>query len=380
MLVEDIVALAVLKTGRPVKLEFTRAEQFTAATTRHPMRVRVKIGAKRDGTLTAMQMDVLANTGAYGNHAGQVLAHACAESVAVYRCPNKKIDGVAVYTNTMPAGAFRGYGLARTCFAIESAIDEVARMLGIDAIEFRRGNVVKRGEPMLSTSPEPEADVIYGSYGLDQCLDLVDEALRRDAGDAPPGPDWATGEGVALTMIDTVPPFGHFSNSTITLGADGSYNLTVGTAEFGNGTATVHRQIAAAVLQADPAHVHLKASDTDHGGHDTGSFGSTGTVIAGRATELAARTLRDKILYAATRHSNAARGACALAGDAVLCAGRRITLSELCEFRANRRRRSVRHRPHHRHAALGRLQRARLPRGGEPRQRRNQDLAERAGR
>jgi len=328
MLVEDIVALGALRLRRPVKLEFTRAEQFTAATTRHPMRVGVKIGAKHDGTLTALQMNALSNTGAYGNHAGQVLSHACAESVAVYRCANKRIDGQAVYTNTVPAGAFRGYGLAQTCFAIESAMDELARMLGIDAIEFRRRNVVKPGEPMLSTSPEPESEVLYGSYGLDQCLDLVDAALRRADGELA-FQGWAVGQGVALTMIDTVPPFGHFSDSFVSLRADGTYELTVGTTEFGNGTATVHRQVAASVLKCDPATIRLKASDTDHGGHDTGAFGSTGTVVAARATELAAGALHDRILDAATRHSNAAPEQCALASGVVLCAGRPIPLSEL---------------------------------------------------
>ncbi len=213
MLVEDVVALAVLKTGRPVKLEFTREEQFIAATTRHPMRVHIKAGAKRDGTLTALQMRVISNTGAYGNHAAPVLGHACAESISVYRCPNKKIDGYAAYTNTVPAGAFRGYGLPQTCFAVESAIDELARAIGMDPLEFRRRNVVRPPDPMLSTG-EIHDDVIYGSYGLDQCLDLVDAALKRGDGTEPPSADWLTGEGAALTMIDTVPPGGHFSDST----------------------------------------------------------------------------------------------------------------------------------------------------------------------
>jgi len=166
MLVEDIVALAALRTEQPVKLEFTREEQFTAATTRHPMRVHVKLGAKRDGTLTAMQLRVIANTGAYGNHAAAVLEHACGESISVYRCANKKIDAYAVYTNTVPAGAFRGYGLPQTAFAIESAIDELARTIGVDPFDMRRRNIVRPGDPMISTGP-PQADVIYGSYGLD---------------------------------------------------------------------------------------------------------------------------------------------------------------------------------------------------------------------
>jgi hypothetical protein len=329
MLVEDVVALAALKLGQPVKLEFTREEQFVAATTRHPMRVQIKIGAKRDGTLTAMQMNVVSNTGAYGNHGAPVLEHACSESISVYRCPNKKVEGVAVYTNTVPAGAFRGYGLPQSSFAVESAVDEVARTIGMDAIEFRRRNVIQRGDKMIAAHESP-ADVIYGSYGLDQCLNLVDSALKRGDGEQAAS-GWHVGEGVALTMIDTVPPGGHYSDSTIGLRADGGYELTVGTAEFGNGTATVHTQIAASILSTNSSKVRLEQSDTAHGGHDTGAYGSTGTVVAGRATELAARALNDKILDFATRHSNAAREQCALEGDAVVCSGRSIPLVELYE-------------------------------------------------
>ena len=101
------------------------------------MTVHVKVGARRDGTLTALQLRIVSNTGAYGCHGGSVLFHSTGESVGVYRCPNKKIDAYAVYTNTVPAGAFRGYGLSQTIFAIESAMDELARRLRMDPIEFR---------------------------------------------------------------------------------------------------------------------------------------------------------------------------------------------------------------------------------------------------
>src|ERR1700744_4458440 len=107
MFVEDILAMAALKTGRPVKLELTRDEQFISTSTRHPMRVTVKAGADKDGKLTALQLDVLTNTGAYGNHAGPVMMHAVAETLSVYNCPNKKVDAIAAYTNTVPAGGFR---------------------------------------------------------------------------------------------------------------------------------------------------------------------------------------------------------------------------------------------------------------------------------
>ncbi|HWK94672.1 MAG TPA: molybdopterin cofactor-binding domain-containing protein [Pseudolabrys sp.] len=327
MLTEDIAALAALKTGRPVKLEFTREEQFIGATTRHPMKVRVKVGAKRDGTLTAMQMHVVSNTGAYGNHGMPVLGHACSESISVYRCANKRVDGYAVYTNTVPAGAFRGYGLPQAGFAVESAMDEIARMIGMDAIEFRRRNVVRKGDPMIGLEQSPD-DVIYGSYGLDQCLDLAQAAMLRGDGDEPP-PGWAVGEGYALTMIDTVPPGGHYSDTYIRLEADGTFAMTIGTAEFGNGTSTVHRQIAASVLNARPTSINVRQSDTDHGGHDTGAYGSTGTVIAGRATQFAAEAMRDVLLAFAAKHSGVDRKLCKLFDGAVECDGRAIALTEL---------------------------------------------------
>ena len=213
MFVEDILALAALKTGRPVKLELTREEQFIATSTRHPMRVTVKAGADKDGRLTALQLDVLSNTGAYGNHAGPVLCHAVGECLGVYNCPNKKVDAVAAYTNTVPAGAFRGYGLPQTLIAVEAAIDELARQLGISPFELRRRNVVKPGDPMLSPPRSEYHDVLYGSYGLDQCLDLVERAMRADVPKTGLSADWLIGDGIALTMIDTVPPAGHFAES-----------------------------------------------------------------------------------------------------------------------------------------------------------------------
>jgi len=330
MLIEDIVTLAVLKLKRPVKLEITREEQFTSMTTRHPMRTRVKIGAKKDGTLTAMELHVVSNTGAYGNHGAPVLSHACAQAIAVYRCDNKKVDGYAAYTNTVPSGAFRGYGLPQTQFAVESAIDEVARMIGMSPLDFRRKNAVRRGDPMTSVMPQEFHDVEYGSYGLDQCFDLVEQALAADdATKQPASGDWLVGDGVALTMIDTVPPGGHIADVTATLEKNGSYRLAVGTAEFGNGTATVHQQFAATALRTTPAWIQLAQSDTDNGGHDTGAYGSAGTFVAGLATQRASEALRDVILAAAAAHTGVAKSACRLEADGVVCGGERITLSAL---------------------------------------------------
>ena len=327
MLTEDIVVMAVLKTGCPVKLELTREEQFIATTTRHPMKVAIKAGARKDGTLTALQMRVVSNTGAYGNHGAAVLYHACGEPIGVYRCPNKQIEGFAVYTNNVPAGAFRGYGSPQAGFAVESAVDELARGIGMDPLEFRRLNAIRAGEPMMSAD-SLDGDVDYRSNGLEQCLDLVKAAMKHPrATDRSPPPGWLTGEGVALTMIHTVPPKGHIADARIAVRDDGTYDLTVGTAEFGNGTTTVHGQIAATALGTTADRMKIRQSDTGHGGHDTGAYGSTGTVVAGRATQLAAEALRDAIVGFAVEHF--AGPDWWLEADAVTSRDRRVALTEL---------------------------------------------------
>lgn len=333
MLVEDLVALAVLKTGRPVKVETTRSENFCAATTRHPMRVRVKVGARADGRLTAIALRVISNTGAYGNHAGGVLHHGCNESLAVYRCPNKRVEGYAAYTHTLPAGAFRGYGLSQTIFAVESAVDELARALRIDPFAMRRLNAVRPGDPMVSTSLEPH-DVQYGSYGLDQCLDRAQRALAADPGAEPPGPEWRIGEGMAMAMIDTIPPRGHFADARIRLEPDGTYALAVGTAEFGNGTSTVHGQIAAHALGTTPDRIRLLQADTDAVAHDTGAYGSTGIVVAGQASLRAATELANRLREAAAKQAGAEPAACRLTRDGVATPTGLVPLAVLAEGEA----------------------------------------------
>ncbi|PDT88211.1 aldehyde oxidase [Bradyrhizobium sp. Y36] len=336
MFVEDVLALATLKTGRPVKLELTREEQFIATSTRHPMRIHIRAGADADGKLTALQLDLLSNTGAYGNHAGPVMFHSLSESIAVYNCPNKRVDGYAVYTNTVPAGAFRGYGLPQSQIAIEAAIDELAVQLGLSPYEMRRRNIVRPGDPMLSPPPSEFHDVLYGSYGLDQCLDLVERAMQADGPRPELSPDWLIGDGVALTMIDTAPPAGHFADATIALGEDGGFALTVGTAEFGNGTSTVHRQIAATTLATTVDRIHLRQSDTAHGGHDTGAYGSAGMFVAGKATHAASMQLAAALKAAAADAWLCDAGTCVLEDNAVVSGVRRMPFAELAKLARER--------------------------------------------
>lgn len=326
MIVEDIVVLAALRLHRPVKLEYTRAEQFYGATTRHPFTVRVRAGARRDGALTALQLRVVSNTGAYGNHGPAVMFHSVGESMAVYRAPHKKADAYCVYTHAVPAGAFRGYGLGQVVFAMESVMDELARLLSMDPLEFRERNIIGPGEPLISPGGEEE-DLHIASYGLDQCLGIVRGARAEPAGAAPEG--WLVGEGSALSMIATGPPGGHIADARISLLADGTLDLAVGTAEFGNGTTTVHRQIAAGELGTTVDRIAVRQSDTDLVKHDTGAFGSTGTVVAGKATLRASQALAETLLTFAARHLGVHRDECRLLEDAVEYRNTRVLLKEL---------------------------------------------------
>ncbi|MFB7406164.1 molybdopterin-dependent oxidoreductase [Streptomyces sp. NPDC056202] len=330
MLTEDIVTLAALKLRRPVKLEYTRAEQFYGATTRHPFTIGIKVGARADGTLTAVQMRVVSNTGAYGNHGPAVMFHSVGESFAVYRAPHKKVDAFSVYTNAVPAGAFRGYGLGQVTFAVESVMDELARRLDMDPLVLREKNIIGPGEGMHSPIGEEE-DLYIASYGLDQCLSVVRKALAEDrsAEEAPEG--WLVGQGSAMAMIATGPPGGHYADARVSLLEDGTYDIAVGTAEFGNGTTTVHKQITAGALHTTEDRLTVRQSDTDVVRHDTGAFGSAGTVVAGKAVLLAATSLAERLRTLAARHTGTARHLCVLGAESVDCAGRTVTLKELYE-------------------------------------------------
>ena len=249
-------------------------------------------------------------------------------------------------------------------------MDDLAHRIGMSPIEFRRRNVVRPGDPMISTSLD-ETDVVYGSYGLDQCLTMVEEAMKRPGGiDPPPSGDWLVGEGVALSMVDTVPPGGHFSDASLSLRDDGTYELVVGTAEFGNGTATVHRQIAATVLGTKPENVILLQSDTDHGGHDTGAYGSTGTVVAGRATQLAAEALRDCVTAFAVEYGGGSRDAWKLASGAVMRDGQRVELAALAKAatEAGKRLRQPEHSTVRRAPSPSTFRRSALPSTRRPEQ------------
>ena len=264
------------------------------------MTTHVKLGAKKDGTLTAIEARVVSNTGAYGNHAGETLA-ASLGVFSLYRSPNKKADGYAVYTNMVPGGGFRGYGSSQTTFAVECAMDELARLLKMDPIALRRKNVVQPTDRIVSIWEGP-SDASFGSYGLDQCMDKVEEALKSKRGlKKPAGDEWAEGTGFAITMLESGPPTEHRSGATMALLPEGRYHLAVGTSEMGNGTTTAHKQMAASILGARIDQIDIINADTDQTPYDTGTFASTGTVVAGKAVVLTAEAMRDGLIEFAAR-------------------------------------------------------------------------------
>ncbi len=329
MYTEDLVALAVLRTGRPVAYEMSRTDEFQRTAVRHPMRVKVELGADDAGVLTAMRVEVLSDAGAYGNHSRGVLFHGCAESISLYRAPAKRVDAEAVYTNNVPSGAFRGYGLGQVILGVESAMDQLAQRLGIDPFELRRINAVREGDSVRTLHEETEPDIVWGSYGLDQCLDLAETALAQGNGvAAPTGPEWRVGEGMAVAMIATMAPFGHISETSVTATSHGRYVAAVGTTEFGNGTTTVHTQILATDLATTADRLELRNSDTDGARYDTGAFASAGITVAGKALHAASLALRDRLL-AIAEHLAGAPGT--LERNGVRVGARLIGFAELVD-------------------------------------------------
>ncbi|MET0862934.1 MAG: molybdopterin-dependent oxidoreductase [Nakamurella sp.] len=327
VIAEDLVALATLDTGRPVSLEYTREEEFTTASPRHPMKLTITLGAKADGTLTAFSYRNVSNTGAYGNHGGETL-FAGGAAIAIYRCPNKKVDAYSVYTNTVPSGALRGYGMTQPAFAVESAMDELATALGMDPFELRRRNIVRPGDALLALDDHPD-DVAFTEDGLASCIDLVDVALRNHPNGQVLGQDWLIGSGTASSLHETAPPTEHISEAWATLKADGTYEIAVGTVEFGEGTSTAHVQIAAQQLGTTPDRISLVQSDTDKTGFDTGAFASAGLFVAGNAVLKAADALRERILGFAAGRAKVPIAICSLVDDGVVCGEQRVSLTEL---------------------------------------------------
>jgi putative selenate reductase molybdopterin-binding subunit len=307
MLIEDIVGHLVLASGKPVKLELNRAEEFMSSRSRHPQSIHYKTGVNRDGKLVAMKMVVIGNTGAYATHALTVQTVTGMRGLSTYNCPNKEFDCLVAYTNIPVPGAYRGYGAPQALFALESHMEEIAEALGMDVIEFKRLNWVKVGDP-LDIAPqlgEGEADVsslpIVQTSGLSECIAQGMRAIaweRRDdpAWKAPPDrPHIRRGIGMAVCMHGSAIPGLDMGAASIKINDDGSFNVLVGATDLGTGSDTVLAQIAAEVLGVPLEDIIIYSSDTDFTPFDTGAYASSTTYISGTAVKRAAEDLRQQI-------------------------------------------------------------------------------------
>jgi putative selenate reductase molybdopterin-binding subunit len=309
VLIEDICSLLTIATDRPVKMEFARAEEFRSSRSRHPQILRMKTGVKRDGTIIANAMTVLANTGAYGTHALTVQSNTGSKPLPIYPCQNIRFDAEVVYTNLPPPGAFRGYGVPQGFFALESHMDEVAKQLGMDALEFRRKNWIKVGDenPLAKALGEGKEGYtqIIESCGLPECLRIVEERLgwKEKRGKGGTG-RFKRGVGVALAMHGTAIPGLDMGGASIKLNDDGSFNVLVGATDIGTGSDTVIAQIAAEVLGVRVEDIIMHSSDTDFTPFDTGAYASSTTYISGGATKKAAEQVRSQILEVASHMLN----------------------------------------------------------------------------
>ncbi|MAT80577.1 MAG: aldehyde oxidase [Phycisphaerae bacterium] len=332
VITEDLAVLAAMKTGRPCKFDFTRQEEFIGASFRHPMKIRVKTGHTSDGTMTAFQMRVVSDTGAYGNHGGETMFSACHEPVSLYRCPNKDIAGYSVYTNNVPSGGFRGYGASQTAHAIETHLDEVAEALKIDPIALRRINVVKEGDGLTAFSGDHGSHEI-GSYGLEECMDRLEEIMSQEGGlpDPPAEEGWVCGNGYATAIQGCTPPTVHRSKARIELRPDGEFDYYTGSADMGNGTDTTLLQILAETMQVSTDRIHIHAGDTDGDAYDTGTFANATTFVAGGAAVRAGNAIVEKICKAAAKYAGCDAADCHIVDSSVHAMGKTIPLAELQE-------------------------------------------------
>ncbi|MFH1329783.1 MAG: molybdopterin cofactor-binding domain-containing protein [Actinomycetota bacterium] len=338
VLVEDVCALVTMRTGRPARWEYTRGEEFVSARTRHPFRIRVKVGARADGVLHAIDMDATQNTGAYGTHSLTVLSNAGSKTLPLYnKAPHVRFTGRSVYTNLPVGGAYRGYGGTQASFPLETALDQMAERLGLDPVELRRRNHIRSGEtsPVFAELGEGREGVpmTIKSCALPECLTAgmeafgwVDKRARpRDTGPI------RHGVGMSLHMQGSGIPLIDMGAATIKMNDDGSFHLLVGATDIGTGSDTILGQIAAEVLGVGLDHIVVYSSDTDFTPFDTGAYASSTTYVSGKAVERAALEVKEQIrrVGAAMLKTDAA-GLALGDGRVTTPDGRSVTLAEVC--------------------------------------------------
>jgi len=307
---EEICAFATLKTKRPVRLSYTRREEFTSSRTRHPQIIKLKVGAKRDGTLTAIDMDVLMNTGAYGSHGSTVLCNTGSKVLPLYRCKNVKFYGKTVYTNLPVGGAYRGYGATQGHLAFGIMMDEIAEAIGMDTVTLMKKIHIKEGEgsPIFRALGEGREGVEQKitSCGLPKCIELGAKEInwyqkrKQYLKERNKNKRFKRGVGSVILMQGSSIPEIDMGSCYIKMNEDGSFNMMVGATDLGTGSDTVLAQIAAEAIGTEVSKIIVYSSDTDFTPFDVGAYASSTTYLSGMAVMKAAEKIRKQILKVAS--------------------------------------------------------------------------------
>ena len=306
---EMFCALTTLKTGLPSKLVYTREEVFGASYTRHPMRIQMRIGAMKDGRINAIDCRSLSDTGAYGEHALTVFMIVGSKVLPLYnKVDAVRFGGRVVYTNHVPAGAYRGYGAIQGNYALESTIDILAEKLGMDPKEIREKNSMKEKEtsPIFEIMGEGTKGtaMIMESCKLPYCIKRGAELINWNK-------NWprvkvsdtkVRGYGMAIAMQGSGIPFMDMGSCSIKLNDGGSYNVTVGATDIGQGSDTLIAQIVAEELQTSVDNILVYSSDTDLTPFDCGAYASSTTYISGNAAWRAAIKMRERLIKEAAEY------------------------------------------------------------------------------
>jgi len=287
-------AFVTLKTGRPAKLIYTREEAQIAASPRHEMEIRVRLGANKDGKIRVLDLYTLSNTGAYGEHGPTTVGLSGHKAIPLYTggLEAHRFSYDVVYTNHQAAGAYRGYGATQGIFAVESIVNELAEQLGMDPTVLRDQNMVKEGMVM---------DAYYGevteSCALDRCMEhcreIFDWKKRYPVRDMGNGKIRAAG--VAMAMQGSCISNIDVGSATVKLSDDGTYNLIIGAADMGTGCDTILAQMVAECMDCDLDDVAVFGADTDVSPYDSGSYASSTTYVTGKAVEKACTELKTRI-------------------------------------------------------------------------------------
>lgn len=300
MLIEDIVGHLTIATDRPVRLELNREEEFVSSRTRHPQTITFRTGVDVAGHLVAQDMSVVANTGAYGTHGLTVQMVSGLRGLSSYKARSKRFRCDVVYSNIPVPGAYRGYGAPQALFALEAHMEDIARQLGRDPIEFRRINWTGEGDPIDIAPQLGEGDMEGGfvpvvtSSGIDECVAqgkrAIDWGRRGDPNwkSPPDRPHVKRGIGFALCMHGSAIPGLDMGAASIKINDDGSFNMLIGATDLGTGADTILAQIAAEVLGVPTGDVIVYAADTDMTPFDVGAYASSTTYISGMAVKRAA--------------------------------------------------------------------------------------------